>query len=171
MLAARPWTGMPAFVRIGHFRGGARSLASARDVIEHSCSLVSTRTRRPCQQRFCMTQIRRIDAGVRMSQAVVYNGMAYLAGSVAVSMEAGIKQQTEEVLQGIQATLESLGTGKDRLLSAQIWLKDIGRDFATMNSVWEGWLPPGAAPTRATCQALLADPRLLVEIIVTAAVD
>ncbi|RDK05323.1 hypothetical protein DN412_35170 [Cupriavidus lacunae] len=56
------------------------------------------------------------------------------------------------------------------MLSAQIWLKDIDQDFAGMNAAWEAWIPEDAVPTRATCEAKLAHPELLVEIIVTAAV-
>jgi enamine deaminase RidA (YjgF/YER057c/UK114 family) len=51
----------------------------------------------------------------------------------------------------------------------QIWLKDIARDFDGMNTAWEEWIPEHAVPTRATCEAKLARPELLVEIIVTAA--
>ena len=29
------------------------------------------------------------------------------------------------------------GTDKSRLLSAQIWLKDIAKDFAGMNEIWD----------------------------------
>jgi enamine deaminase RidA (YjgF/YER057c/UK114 family) len=39
-----------------------------------------------------------------------------------------------------------------------------------MNTVREAWMPAGAAPARATCQARMADAGILVEIIVTAAV-
>jgi enamine deaminase RidA (YjgF/YER057c/UK114 family) len=39
-----------------------------------------------------------------------------------------------------------------------------------MNEVWENWVVPGHAPTRATVQATLADPRWKIEIVVTAAV-
>ncbi|KOF54226.1 hypothetical protein AD428_08495 [Achromobacter sp. DMS1] len=49
------------------------------------------------------------------------------------------------------------------------WGKDIERDFEGMNAVWAEWLPPRLMPTRATCEAKLASPELLVEIIVTAA--
>ncbi len=51
----------------------------------------------------------------------------------------------------------------------QIWLKDIERDFDGMNVAWEDWISEHAVPTRATCEAKLARPELLVEIIVTAA--
>jgi enamine deaminase RidA (YjgF/YER057c/UK114 family) len=73
------------------------------------------------------------------------------------------------VLDTIDARLASVGSGKEKILSAQIWLKNIDRDFAGLNAVWEAWVPSDAVPTRATCEAKLAAPELLVEIIVIAA--
>jgi enamine deaminase RidA (YjgF/YER057c/UK114 family) len=40
-----------------------------------------------------------------------------------------------------------------------------------MNAVWDAWVAPGNAPARATVQAALARPALMVEIMVTAALD
>ncbi|HDR9307826.1 TPA: RidA family protein, partial [Burkholderia multivorans] len=61
------------------------------------------------------------------------------------------------------------GIDKTRLVSAQVWLADIARDFAGMNEVWDAWVPAGHAPARATVEAKLAAPHLLVEIAVVAA--
>ena len=60
------------------------------------------------------------------------------------------------------------GSDKSRILSAVIWLADIG-DFAAMNTVWDAWVAPGQAPARATVQARLNDPKMKVEIMVVAA--
>ena len=43
--------------------------------------------------------------------------------------------------------------------------------FAEMNSVWDAWVSPGNTPARATVQAPLAHPDILVEIMVTAALE
>ena len=59
--------------------------------------------------------------------------------------------------------LASANTDKSRLLSAQIWLRDIA-DFAAMNEVWREWLDGVAPPARATVESRLALPDLLVEI-------
>ena len=117
-----------------------------------------------------MTDIKRIESGARMSRAVVYNGVAYLAGMTAAEKTPDIRAQTRAVLQQIEARLAQLGTDKSKLLTAQIWVKDIKNDFAGMNEVWDAWVSPGNAPTRATTQCPLALPEILVEIIVTAAV-
>jgi enamine deaminase RidA (YjgF/YER057c/UK114 family) len=74
-----------------------------------------------------------------------------------------------QVLAAIDAGLAKAGTDKSYLLTAQIWLKDIGRDFEPMNELWDEWTTPGAPPTRATAQCELAEADILVEIVVTAA--
>lgn len=117
-----------------------------------------------------MPSIQRHGSGARMSNIVVHSGTAYLAGAVANDYGGDITQQTIETLADIEKSLAAIGSDKSRLLRAQIWLRDIGRDFDAMNAVWEKWLPPGAAPARATCEARMADPGILIEIIVTAAV-
>ncbi len=113
--------------------------------------------------------IRRLHCGPRMSEAVIYNGMAYLAGQVAEDAEQDITGQTEQVLAAIDALLAEAGTDKSRLLTAQIFIKDLA-DFPAMNAVWERWVVPGHTPTRATVKADLARPGWKVEIVVTAAV-
>ncbi|MCW3694287.1 MULTISPECIES: hypothetical protein [Burkholderia cepacia complex] len=49
-------------------------------------------------------------------------------------------------------------------------MADMARDFNLMNVTWEAWMPEGTAPARATTEAMLASPAILVEIMVTAAV-
>jgi enamine deaminase RidA (YjgF/YER057c/UK114 family) len=117
-----------------------------------------------------MRNIQRLEPATRYSNAVVYNGTAWLAGAAAQDLQGDIEQQTRETLADIDATLAKLGSDKSRLLSAQIWLRDIAGDFARMNAVWEAWLPSGCAPARATCEARMADPSMRIEIIVVAAV-
>ncbi|UUZ77100.1 RidA family protein [Polaromonas sp. P1(28)-13] len=117
-----------------------------------------------------MSPIQRHDTSVRMSHIVVHNGTAYLAGAVAQDYSGDITQQTIEALADVENSLDRIGSSKSRLLNAQIWLRDIARDFDAMNAVWENWLPAGTAPARATGEARMAAPGILVEVIVTAAV-
>ncbi|WP_397450567.1 RidA family protein [Pseudomonas sp. NA-150] len=105
----------------------------------------------------------------RMSQLVVHNGTVYLAGQVGDDMAAGIEQQTRETLASIERLLDLAGTDKTRILSVTIYLKDIDAHFSGMNSVWDQWLPKGAAPARATVEAKLCEPEILVELSVVAA--
>jgi enamine deaminase RidA (YjgF/YER057c/UK114 family) len=116
-----------------------------------------------------MAKITRLKTNPRLSGLVRHAGVLYLAGQVPSDLQAGVEAQTAEVLEKIDALLEEGGSDKSRLLSAQIWLKNIDRDYAAMNSVWAAWLPVDSAPARATVQADLARPEVLVEIMVIAA--
>ena len=116
-----------------------------------------------------MSEIKRIETSKRLSRAVIYNGTVYLAGMTAGDTSEDVAGQTRQVLAKIDAMLAQSGTDKSRLLTAQIWLKDIQSDFQGMNAVWDAWTAQGAAPTRATVESRLASPAILVEIAVTAA--
>ena len=113
--------------------------------------------------------IQRIEVGPRLSQAVVHNGVVYLAGQVAATAPgASVREQTNDILQRIDALLAAAGTDKSKLLSATIWLADIGK-FAEMNAVWDAWVSAGNTPARACVEAKLAAPQFVVEIGVIAA--
>ena len=115
-----------------------------------------------------MPDITRLHSGPRMSQAVIHNGIAYLAGQVAEE-GASVTLQTQAVLAKIDALLQEAGTDKTGILTAQIWVADIA-DFAEMNAAWDAWVAPSHAPARWTGEAKLATPGYLVEIIITAAI-
>ncbi|MTH78692.1 RidA family protein [Paracoccus aestuariivivens] len=114
-----------------------------------------------------MSEIKRVETGARMSQAVVHNGIVYLAGQVGKPGES-VTDQTKEVLAQIDRLLAECGSDKTRILSAQIWMADMA-NFAEMNAVWDAWVPAGHAPARATGESALATPDYKVEIIVVAA--
>jgi enamine deaminase RidA (YjgF/YER057c/UK114 family) len=108
----------------------------------------------------------RIDRGPRLTHAVTYGGIVYLAGQVC---EGGtVAEQTRSILAQIEDLLARSGSDKTRLLTATIWLSDIA-DFEEMNSVWDPWVADIEAPTRATGQVKLPNPLHKVEIIITAA--
>ncbi|BCH34401.1 hypothetical protein MesoLjLc_63310 [Mesorhizobium sp. L-8-10] len=111
--------------------------------------------------------IRRIEAGPRMSQAVIHGNTVYLAGQVG-SPGKSVAEQTRDILATIENLLKQAGSEKSKILQATIWLADMA-DFAEMNSVWDKWVDGPNAPTRATGEAKLAAPEYKVEIIVTAA--
>ena len=113
-----------------------------------------------------MSKIIRTEPNKVLAKAVEYHGFVYCQGVTAPDLNQDITGQTQQVLSEIDAILETHGTDKTRLLQAQIWLKDI-RDREAMNAIWSAWLPEGGAPARACVQAHMADPRHLVEIMVT----
>ncbi|MEN9545023.1 MAG: hypothetical protein RLZZ598_1856 [Pseudomonadota bacterium] len=113
--------------------------------------------------------IQRFDVGARLSEMVVHNGVAYLAGQVAADASLDMRGQTRQVLAAVDALLARAGTDKSRLLMVQIFIADLA-DFAVLNEVWDGWVAPGQAPSRATVEAQLARPGWKIEVVATAAV-
>ncbi len=104
----------------------------------------------------------------RMSQMVIHGDTIYLAGQVADTRSADVKTQTEEVLAKVDALLTEAGTDKGNILSATIWVSNMGH-FAQMNEVWDAWVSQGNQPARACVESRLASPDLLVEVGITAA--
>jgi enamine deaminase RidA (YjgF/YER057c/UK114 family) len=112
--------------------------------------------------------IRRFQAGNRMSQAVVYNGMVFLAGQVADNRRGSLREQTSDVLSKIERLLAETGSSKSKLLAVYVYLPHI-TDFDAMNAVYDAWIDPQNPPARACTEARLADPDLRLEIVVIAA--
>jgi 2-iminobutanoate/2-iminopropanoate deaminase len=109
------------------------------------------------------------------SQGIVANGMIFTAGQVAFIpgtkniIEGGIKAQTEQTIQNIQAILEAAGSSLDNVVKTTVFLADIN-DFAAMNEVYATFFS-SAPPARSTVQiGKLPRPDALVEIEVIALV-
>jgi enamine deaminase RidA (YjgF/YER057c/UK114 family) len=102
--------------------------------------------------------MQRFETTERMSQAVVHGDLIFLSGQVDKTKRDTVAEQTAAVLSRIDALLDAADSDKAHIISANIWLADIG-SFAEMNSVWDKWVAPGATPTRATVEARLADPK------------
>lgn len=116
-----------------------------------------------------MSDIRRVDPGPRLSEASIHGDRMYLSGMIPEDTSLDITGQVKQALSEIDGLLKRGGSDKTNILSAVIWLSDIG-DFAAMNAVWDAWVVPGEAPARATVQARLNDPKMKVEIMVVAAI-
>ncbi|MGH6942842.1 MAG: RidA family protein [Geminicoccaceae bacterium] len=115
--------------------------------------------------------IQRHHVGPRMSQAVVHGNTVYTAGQVAQNAPGkSVAEQTKDILAAIDRLLAEGGTDKSKLLTANIWLADIGA-FNEMNQVWDAWVAQGNTPCRACVEAKLASPQFSVEIMVSAARD
>lgn len=117
-----------------------------------------------------MTIVRH-DTKARMSRAVIHNGIAYLCGQVAgpEARQGDITAQTESMLARVDELLKEIGSDRENLLTATIYLKD-GHDFAAMNAVWDAWVPTGHAPARTCVCAPMPADELKVEVTVTALV-
>lgn len=105
----------------------------------------------------------------RMSKIIIHNDTVYLCGQVAKDSGAGIKEQTQTMLDKVDDLLDQAGSDRKHILSATLYIKDM-KDFAGMNEVWDAWIFEGYSPARACVEASLARPELLVEVSVIAAV-
>jgi len=112
--------------------------------------------------------VQRLHVGKRLSEVAIHNGTVYLAGQIAEDATQNIEGQTREVLGHIDRLLAEAGSSKEHILSCQIYIADV-KDFEGMNAVWDAWVAAGNTPPRATVEAKLARPELLVEIIIVAA--
>jgi enamine deaminase RidA (YjgF/YER057c/UK114 family) len=107
--------------------------------------------------------IRRIDPGQRFAAAVVANGMVYVSGQVPDTRFADVPTQTREILAKIERLLLAAGSNKSKLVSVNVWLRDI-QTFDEMNRAWDEWVDRAAMPARATVESRIADPGYRVEI-------
>ncbi len=118
-----------------------------------------------------MSAITRMETSERMSKIVIHNDTVYLCGQVGDSPEGPITmgRQTENMLAKVDSLLAEAGSGRDAILSATIYVRDM-KDFVEMNKVWDSWIPEGHAPARACVESRMARADILVEISVIAAV-
>ncbi|QDC00997.1 RidA family protein [Mesorhizobium sp. 8] len=108
--------------------------------------------------------IERYESGKRLSQVLVNAGTVFVSGQIPADLTQDISGQTRQVLAQVDRLLALAGTDKSRILFANIWLRH-GSDFDAMNAVWEAWVTPGHAPSRATIGSPLVGPdSLLIEI-------
>lgn len=82
------------------------------------------------------------------------------------------------ILAKTDALLEKAGTTKKKILTANIMLRDVDKDFDDMKKIWNEWLDPGnklSASSRVTVgtfhNTAISNKNILVEIQVTAALN
>lgn len=112
--------------------------------------------------------IKRIGTGARMSEAVCYNGIVWLAGQVGKPGDS-VADQNRSCLAEVDRILAE-AVDKTRILSVQYWMADIP-NFAEMNAVWDAWVPKAIPRPARPERPRLATPAYLVEVIVTAALN
>lgn len=100
-----------------------------------------------------------------MSRVVIAGDMVYVAGLTAADTTEEIEGQMAQVLSRVDGYLARAGSSKSQLVQAQIWLKDMDL-FTRMNSVWNAWVDQDNLPVRACVRAEMANPAVLVEVMV-----
>ena len=108
------------------------------------------------------------------SQAIIYDGIAYLSGQIPLDpatgqvVEGGIAEQTERVMRNLEAVLAASGSSFKQVLKTTVFLADMA-EFPKMNEVYAMYFPENP-PARATVQAAGLPRGVRVEIECVAAV-
>ena len=103
--------------------------------------------------------------GVRCGNLIFTAGQAALDPGTQQLISGGIAEQTRRTLENLKAVLEAAGTTLERVVKANVYLKDMN-DFAAMNAVYAEYLAPQGvvAPARTTIEAARLPKDALVEI-------
>ena len=102
------------------------------------------------------------------SQAVAWNGLAFLSGQIPLDPATGqivdgdIAVQTERVLENLKAVLEACGSSLAQVLKTTVYLQDMG-EFPRMNEVYARYFPENP-PARATVEVARLPRDVRVEI-------
>jgi reactive intermediate/imine deaminase len=108
-------------------------------------------------------------AQVPLSPAVRAGDLVFVSGQVPVRPDGspvtgGIAEQTQMVLENVQAALALAGARMDQVVKTTVILAD-ARDFGGMNAVYAAWFPKDP-PARTTLEArLMIDIRVEIEVI------
>lgn len=102
------------------------------------------------------------------SRASIHNGLVYVVATDPESSTT-VAEQTTRVLADLEAALQQAGSGKDRIVQATVYLRDMATK-PEMDAVWCDWIgPPENWPQRACIGTDLAEDDR-VEIVLVAAV-
>jgi 2-iminobutanoate/2-iminopropanoate deaminase len=102
------------------------------------------------------------------SQAIEMKGMLFISGQIPINPETGkiestsIKDQTERVLQNLEAILKDAGYSLRDVVKTTCYLSDMG-NFVEMNEVYSGFFSIDP-PARATVEVRRLPKDSLVEI-------
>ena len=108
------------------------------------------------------------------SQGIVSNGLVFVSGTIGVDpvtnmmVAGGINEQTKQVMENIKTILEAAGSGVEKIVKANVYIKD-GAHFRDMNAIYASFLGTHR-PTRTTVVTGFARDDILVEIDVVAEV-
>ncbi len=106
------------------------------------------------------------------SQAIKAHGLVFASGQIPLDpatmqlVEGGIREQTERVLENLQAVLAAAGSALDRVVKTTVYLADMN-EFAAMNEVYAKYFSE-TKPARATVQVARLPRDVRVEIDVVA---
>jgi enamine deaminase RidA (YjgF/YER057c/UK114 family) len=111
----------------------------------------------------------RIPGGAAGRSRAVAHGPLVWAVATSPDRAPDMAAQTRATLAVIEQALAEAGSGKDRILSATVYITDMNLK-AAMDEAWVACIPDGAWPQRA-CVEVGLSPGTMVEIAVVAARD
>ena len=109
------------------------------------------------------------------SQAIRANGLVFASGQIPLdprtmqTIEGGVREQTERVMNNLKAVLEAAGSSLDRVVKTTVFLADLN-DFTDMNEVY-GRFFGDAPPARSTVEVTRLPRDVRVEIDAIALTD
>lgn len=115
------------------------------------------------------------ESSAPLSQAIRHGDTLYVSGNVPVDPETGelvdggVGEQTDQVLANIEAILKEADTSMDNVVRAGVFLTDMD-SFGEMNEVYQQYMSE-PYPARTAVKAEMANPDILVEIDVVAAIE
>lgn len=110
-------------------------------------------------QRYIQTPI--------MHRVVEHNGIVHVGGTTCDDESLDMAGQTREILAKLDRYLAEAGTDKSKLLTAGIFVTDLGKK-PEMDAAWKEWLAPESLPTRATVGVADLGGNTMIEIVVSA---
>lgn len=109
------------------------------------------------------------------SQAVQVGNIIYFSGQIPLDaktlqlVEAGIEEQTKQVLKNIEAMLEAAGIVKERVVKTTVFLKDMN-DFGVFNNIYKEFFGKHK-PARSTVEVSALPKGALIEIEIVGVVN
>jgi enamine deaminase RidA (YjgF/YER057c/UK114 family) len=104
-----------------------------------------------------------------LHEVVEHNGVLYFGGVIADDLSLDMAGQTADVLRQVEHLLALHGSNRDRVLSALIFVSDLALK-PPLDEVWKGYFQPAHLPARAAVGIGELGPRVLLEVVLTAAV-
>lgn len=101
-------------------------------------------------------------------RVIEHNGVLYFGGLVADDKSQNMKGQTAQICVKLDNLLAQVGSSKDKLLTAMIYVSDFSQRDG-MNDAWLEWLPPEHLPARATIGIADLGKDTLIEVVASAA--
>ena len=106
------------------------------------------------------------------SQAIIAQGFVFVSGQIGVDPKkgelapGGIREETKQTLENIQAILEESGSGLDKVVKVEVYMADLG-EFGEMNEIYNRYFPNNP-PARVTVGVETLPKKARVEISVVA---